>query len=149
MRDFLVFYIEDQISVCEFKDGRFIKYKNNGEDKWMFDYKQFWHWWKDRVEFASDTKFSFVVLTDKEEFKIQDDIAIAENISFTASDIKRDIKDIPLNLNLISYPAGFKEDEDMFAQEECDICDIKLPSEDENEYLAKYYNKKTEEYKKK
>lgn len=149
MRDFLVFYIEDQISVCEFKYGHFIKYKNNGEDKWMFDYKQFWHWWKDRVEFAFDTKFSFVVLTDKDEFKIQDDIAISENISFTANDIKRDIKDIPSNLNLISYPAGFQEDEDMFAQEECDKNDIKLPSEDESEYLAKYYNKKTEEYKKK
>ena len=106
-------------------------------------------WWKDRVEFAFDTKFSFVVLTDKDEFKIQDDIAISENISFTANDIKRDIKDIPSNLNLISYPAGFQEDEDMFAQEECDKNDIKLPSEDESEYLAKYYNKKTEEYKKK
>lgn len=149
MRDFLVFYIEDQISVCEFKDGRFIKCKNNGEDKWTFDYKQFWHWWKDRVEFASDTKFSFVVLTDKKEFKIQDDIAIAENISFTASDIKRDIKDIPSNLNLISYPAGFQEDEDMFTQEECDMGDIKLPSEDKNGYLKTYYDKKTEEHKKK
>ena len=149
MRDFLVFYIEDQISICEFKDGRFIKYKNNGEDKWMFDYKQFWHWWKDRVDFAYDTKFSFVILTDKDEFKIQDDIAIDKNISFTASDIKNNIKDIPSNLNLISYPDGFKKDENMFAQEECDMGDIKLPSEDENEYLAKYYNKKTEEYKNK
>ena len=149
LKDFLVFYIEDQISVFEFKKGEFEPRSNYGEFKWMFDYKQFWSWWKGKVEFTADMKFSFVVLTDKEEFKIQEDIAIAENIGFTASDIKRYIKDIPLNLNLISYPDGFQADEDMFAKEECDKNDIKLPGEDENEYLAKYYNKKTEEYKKK
>ena len=99
MTSYLIIYKEGYISIYEYNE-EFEILKYNGEEKQKFEFSQFWEWWREKVEYTNQ-KISFVVLTDKEEFKLPDFISLSDEIVFLEEDLSNFLD---VSLKVLTFP---------------------------------------------
>lgn len=142
MYEFIITLEKDKISVCEFKKGKFEKLKNNGEFWQKFDDESFWVWFRKKTEIKENSHCAFVILTDKSDFLIPEDINIKDSFELTNENVKDFFKGgVPEKLKLISYPDGFSDN--IYEPKKQDI---EVLSDKECDDLVSYFKIKTKEY---
>ena len=78
---YLIKYINDEISLFENNNGNLEILKNRGESAVSFHHNNFWEWFKTKTVYK-DKLLSFIVLTDKDQFIVDDIINIATTNAF-------------------------------------------------------------------
>ena len=79
--------------------------KNNGEEEQVFNEKEYWTWFLKKNEYENEA-LSFLVLTDKDEFLLPDNIVLAESNSAMDLDIQgiQTTLDSDFELKLLAFP---------------------------------------------
>ena len=104
MDSYFIFYVNEDISlyICSKNELKIKSFE--GEESQKYDKQKFWEWFKEKVEYEKEP-LSFVVISDKKEFNIPDDIKIAEKNSFLSSpSCLSKIKQLQSGYNIISIP---------------------------------------------
>jgi len=139
-------YINDNIRVAEFIDNQFDILKNMGEESVLYDYDTFWSWWRKKIEYDNQ-EVSFIIITDKKEFIIPNDIVISKENSFRKQEInKLSLNRLDSNLKIISIP---QKEIDIEFKKDTTKKEIKKdkPIILDTKNLSQYFRKKTREYK--
>ena len=72
---YIIIQIKDEISAIEYQNK--LEYlKKDGEKRWQYD-SDFWEWFKDKIVYDNQ-ELNFVIITDKDDFKIDDSIKISK-----------------------------------------------------------------------
>lgn len=143
---YLIKYINDEISVFENNDGSLEILKKYGEEVQAFCHDDFWKWFKTKIGYKKQS-ISFVILSDKDEFLIDDKITIAQENSFLSNDLAvKKIQEQSGGLNIISFPdvedlKSIKRDD---VKEETAI-KIEIDTRSENN-IANYFRNETKSY---
>ncbi len=139
---FLIVYQNEIIKIFEYKEGRFIVLTNNGEEEQRFDEDVFWSWWKDKINYSGED-VAFIVLTDKEFFRIPPFIGLSDSFEFKTREVEEVVKYIPSEINIFSYPDGFnvvKPPIEVNEESKEVIIETKKP------ILCEYFKQKTDKY---
>jgi hypothetical protein len=83
---YLVKFIDEDISISEYQNQKFIPLKNKGEESWRYD-PSFWEWFKSKIEYNGEN-LSFIVLSDS-DFEVASSINISSNHHLGSKDIMR------------------------------------------------------------
>jgi hypothetical protein len=96
---YIIKQIKDEISVIEYQDK--LEYlKKDGEKKWRYD-SSFWEWFKEKIVYDNQ-ELSFIIITDKDNFKIDSSIKISKTDT------------ISKNQSLINEALALKENNKIF-----------------------------------
>jgi hypothetical protein len=96
---YIIKQIKDEISAIEYQNK--LEYlKKDGEKKWQYD-SGFWEWFKDKIVYDNQ-ELSFIIITDKDDFKIDNSIKISK------------IDKISKNQSFINEALALKEDNKIF-----------------------------------
>jgi hypothetical protein len=143
MRNFVIYSFKENISVYQQIDETLEPLKNKGEIEQNYNSDLFWTWWKKKVEYQ-DEALSFLVVTDNKEFRIPDDIYIADKNSLSQNIINDLLLTLPTNSEVLTFPKI----------ENLEIIDMKVEETKEEEVvmpnianpsLATFFRKKTNE----
>jgi len=104
MSSFFVKYINHKIRLAEVQKGALNVLRNMGEEWQQFDAEIFWPWFdKKTVDYPKP--FSFVVLSDVDDFVLPDSIALAENNAWQAdAEAKSVVLEQSSGLHLLTFP---------------------------------------------
>jgi len=146
MDSFLIKLIANEIAVYENEDDRFVPLKYRGEEIQTYKEDGFWNWWKEKIEYDGRV-MSFVVITDREEFLIPENISICENNFFMEiAYIKRRLSDLSKGYNIFFFPKveKFEITPKVIEKKEISKKENIVIKEDS---LVSYFQRKTDEYK--
>ena len=96
---YIIKFIKEFISVFDYKRGFYIKFE--GEQTFKFD-DNFWEWFKRKIEYDNEI-LCFVVVTDKENFEIDNSIKIATRNGFNPDLLQYK------NYNILKFPKEKKQ----------------------------------------
>ena len=146
MDSFLIKLIANEIAVYENEDDRFVPLKHRGEEIQTYKEDSFWNWWKEKIEYDGRA-MNFVVITDREEFVIPENISICENNSFMEiAHIKRRLSDLSKGYNIFFFPKVENFEITPTVIKKKKIAKKENISIKEDSLLS-YFRRKTDEYK--
>ncbi len=143
MHSFVIYSFQENISIYQQIDETLEPLKNKGEIEQTYNADLFWSWWKKKVEYQYEA-LSFLVVTDNKEFRIPDDIYIADKNSLSQNIINDLLLTLPTNSEVLTFPKI----------ENLEIIDMKVEETKEEEVvmpnianpsLATFFRKKTNE----
>ncbi|WP_163555141.1 hypothetical protein [Helicobacter suis] len=154
MANFLIAHVAQQIGVGEFKPSGFEVLKCNGELWQESNPENFWEWLIDKIALDISAAHGFIIFSDQEQFEIPAKIHIAKSLDLTQEDIQRALgyfDEGVANLNLITYPEGFKAIEKIQIQQSQQ--NIQAPNTSQNNHprsggpILRFCRRKLEEEK--
>ena len=144
MHNFVIYSFKENISVYQQIDETLEPLKNRGEIEQNYNADLFWAWWKKKVGYE-DEELSFLVVTDNKEFKIPDDICIANKNGLSQNIINDLLLRLPTNSEVLTFPKIENLEIDYREVEESKEEEIVIPINTANPSLATFFRKKTNE----
>jgi hypothetical protein len=145
---YFIKYIHNEISVQERRDDKFHYIKKNGEKDFPFESDIFWRWFKEKIAYREELELSFVVLTDQDDFAIDDTISLAKKNHFLTDSLAiEEIQEQSAGLKIHTFPkmADFTAIEASNAGRKPD----KTHDNTGEGTLAEYFRKETKTYRSK
>jgi hypothetical protein len=101
---YFIVLVNGKITISGCKDGEFSPLKREGEEEQNYNEKEFWGWFKEKIEYDNE-KLSFVVVSDREDFSIDKEIKISEKNSFENDNLcKKKIEKLNSKYPLFFFP---------------------------------------------
>jgi len=144
MRSFVIYSFNENISVYEEIDTTLEPLKNKGEIEQHYNADLFWSWWKRKVEYQDEAS-SFLVITDNKEFRIPDDICIADKNSLSQNIINDLLLTLPNDSEVLTFPKIENLEINYMQVEEFKEEEVVVPHNISNPSLATFFRKKTNE----
>jgi len=144
MRSFIIYSFKENISVYEEIDTTLEPLKNKGEIEQNYNADLFWDWWKKKVEYQDEAS-SFLIVTDNKEFRIPDDICIADKNSLSQNLINDLLLTLPNNSEVFTFPKIENLKINYIKVEEFKEEEVVVPHNISNPSLATFFRKKTNE----
>jgi len=144
MYSFVIYSLKENISVYEQTDETLEPLKNRGEREQTYNPDLFWSWWKKKIGYE-DEALSFLVVTDNKEFRIPNDISIAETNSLSQNIINDLLLTLPVNSEVLTFPKIEELKINYTKVEESKEEEVIVPSNIANPSLATFFRKKTNE----
>ena len=147
MNSYFILFLDEQISLYNCLNEDLMLRRVEGEKSQKYHPKKFWKWFKEKEEYEGEP-LSFVIISDKKEFTIPDDIIIADKNSFSSTPsclakiqrLKNDYNIISIpkinNLDKVVIPKKVKKSEPIKPK----IENITKPT------IADFYKKETQRY---
>jgi hypothetical protein len=157
MDSFLIKLVADEVVIYENDNGDFIALKHRGEEVQAYEKENFWSWWEQKVEY-DERAVSFVVITDREEFVIPENIATDNDNAFLKiAHIESRLSDLARGHRLLFFPEieSFKTRPKMVKKKEQLVKENVLENKENlvkesilinKESLASYFRRRTDEY---
>ena len=100
---YVIKQIKKNISVIEYQDNLLEYLKKDGERQWEYD-TDFWEWFKDKIAYNNE-ELSFIVVTDNNQFKIDNSINLTTKDQISTNQLLIDkALDIKGNNKIFFYP---------------------------------------------
>jgi hypothetical protein len=144
INSFVIYSFKENISIYQQIDETLEPLKNKGEIEQNYNPHLFWSWWKKKVEYQ-DEELSFLVVTDNKEFRLPDDIGIADKNSLSQNIINDLLLKLPSNSEVLTFPKIEDLEVDYTKVEESKDEELEIPMNMANPSLATFFRKKTNE----
>jgi len=144
INSFIIYIFKDKISIYQQIDKTLEPLKNKGEIEQNYNADLFWSWWKKKVEYQDEAS-SFLVVTDNKEFRIPDDICIADKNSLSQNIINDLLLKLPNKSEVLTFPKIENLEINYIKVEEFKEEEVVIPHNISNPSLATFFRKKTNE----
>jgi hypothetical protein len=134
--------IKENITVFSYIDGEFERLKNNGEKSQNFQEEIFWRWFEEKISY-DDEAISFIIITDKKEFKIPNHFKLNNSFKLD-NNLKNFINRYLENYFLLTKPNIDIPLETLKADK---ITEKKVSQEIKKGSISEYFINKTKSYK--